>query len=154
MSQVTTPTRRSALRATAAALVAGLSTPPAIAATQSDPDDESPATEEDYAALKFDAIVCLGFGTGPTSRKAYLERAAMEYGVFQLAVRMLGKNDVELEAEVEASGPEPFLLLCEDVGALHKKYAAGLDVLESVNVRLLCGIARYIQANPGAADLT
>jgi hypothetical protein len=100
------------------------------------------ATVANYASLTFDGLQADAM-QATSSQADWVEAAKNEFFLFQCAVKILGKNDVEMAADVQAGGPEPFLALVDSATDLLNKYKWGIKVLDSVLVRTFCGLSRH-----------
>ncbi len=99
-------------------------------------------TPEEAASVTFDAIQVEAVAAGRTQAQ-WLEAATHEFFLFQVAMKILGKDDAECAADVEKGGPEMFLNLYDSAVELRKKYQAGAKVLDTVAARLLIALARH-----------
>jgi hypothetical protein len=103
------------------------------------------ATMEEYAALSFQPID-LPSEPVPTITE-WMERAKNEYAIFRLAIAMLGKDDVELAASVEAAGFEPIGGFLDQILEMQKTYKAGYEVCKTTHVRVTASMARVFLAS-------
>jgi hypothetical protein len=99
------------------------------------------ATAAEYASLSFEGVRA-DEPEGGRSEADWIEAAKHEFFLFQCAVKLLAKNDVEMAEAVQRTGAESFLALSDSATELAKKYKTGAKVLESVTTRVLCGLSR------------